>query len=443
MTQYEFYKSFQFVAELLLAELLYVYRLPRRSFFPLRLIGGLGLLFLFSWLFPILSEDAFYCSFMFLTIFAATVPLCKFLFRTSWLTVVFCCIAGYTTQHIAYEFYTIALNIAGANGGTPMGFYGSDYVGMYSNPFLLALYFAVYVITFFACFFLFSERLNQSEGVTLKTMFVFLFSIFIFVIDILLNAIIIYYMTDAQKLYLIIVGIYNILCCFVSLYLQFAVALEGEIRSTLQAVQRLYLQAKEQYASSKANIEAINVRCHDLKHLIYLLEHGETVASPLLKDIKGHISVYESEAKTGNVALDIILTEKGLLCNKNDIKLSCLVDGRELSFMAEEDIYVLFGNIIDNAIEAVMKLPPEKRVIALRVRPQNGFLVIKESNYYLEELRFRDGLPQTSKQDKTLHGFGMKSIGFLCKQYDGNFLIETRDGIFHLNVMLRRKAKQQ
>ena len=444
MTQFEFYKSFQFVLELLFAELLYVYRLPRQNHFVLRLLGSLVVLFLFSWLFPILSNDAFYMSFIFLTIFTVTVLQCKFIFKTTWFTVIFCCTAGYTTQHVAYELYMIVLNLFGANGSTPMGFYGSDFIGMYSNPFLAAMYLFVYTITFFVCFFCFSEKLKAFEELQLKTVFVFLFSIFIFIIDILLNAILVHNLSEnAGLLYTIIIGIYNILCCFVSLYLQFAIGIEGQLQSTLDAVKRLYLQAKEQYASSKVNIEAINVRCHDLKHLIYLLENGGTISSPLLKDIKSHISVYESEAKTGNTALDIILTEKGLLCSKSDIRLSCVVGGSELDFMAEEDIYVLFGNIIDNAIEAVMKLEPERRIISLHVKSLNNFLVVNATNYCEGEILFKNGLPRTTKHDKSLHGFGIKSIQYICDQYSGNMSIDIVEGKFVLNVMLMKKKKSE
>lgn len=444
MTQFEVYKSFQFVAELLLAETLYVFRLPRRSFFPLRLLAALAAIFLFSYFFPILSNDAFYISFIFLTIFLVSLLLTMFVFKTTWFTVIFCCIAGYTTQHIAYELYIVLLNLIGVMGETPMGFYGSDFIGMYNNLFLLSVYLGTYLFTYFICFYCFSERLKTFDTIQLKTVFVFSFSILIFVIDVLLNAIIVSNLsTDGQTRYMVIFGIYSILCCLISLYLQFTVALEVQLKSTLDSVRRMYDQAKEQYASSKANIETINVRCHDLKHLIYLIENGGTVSSTFLKDIKSHISVYESESKTGNVALDIILTEKGLLCNKNDIRLSCVVDGKELEFMEEEDIYVLFGNIIDNAIEAVMKLESEKRVISIHVRRVNGFLLIKETNYCDGPIKFLNGLPITTKKDKSLHGLGMKSIQYICEQYNGNMSIEQQGDKFCLALLLSNKSVGQ
>ena len=68
------------------------------------------------------------------------------------------------------------------------------------------------------------------------------------------------------------------------------------------------------------------------------------------------ISIYDSMLKTGNEALDVIFAEKSLVCRKNDIKLNCMIDGAKLSFMENTDIYALFGNLMDNAIEAIEKL---------------------------------------------------------------------------------------
>ena len=55
--------------------------------------------------------------------------------------------------------------------------------------------------------------------------------------------------------------------------------------------------------------------------------------------------------KTGNRALDVVLTMERMICEGSDIEFSCLVNGALLNFMEESDIYSLFGNLLDNAIE--------------------------------------------------------------------------------------------
>ncbi len=436
MTQFEFYKSFQFVFELILAESLYAYKLRRNSYFVLRFIGALLVFFAFSYLFPVLSYNALYCSFTFLMIFTVSVLLAKFLFKETWTTVIFCCLAGYTTQHLAYELYNIMLNITGANSESPMGFYGDGELDLFGNQFAVAVYFVMFTVTYFVCFFLFSEKLPKQESVQFNTTFVFFGVIFILVIDIVLNAVIVYYLAgDDKPLYKIIMGIYNILCCIIALYLQFEVALKRKLEDTLDKIEQMWHQAKEQYAISKENVEMINVKCHDLKHQIRKLRKGGDINPEVLAELEKRISIYDSEVKTGNDALDIILSEKSLICAKNNIKLSCIVDGEKLGFIKEEDIYALFGNIIDNAMEAVTEVEESKRVISLSVKSVNNFLTIRATNYYEHEIKFVGGMPETHKPDKRYHGFGLKSIKYICEYYGGELSIAAEDNIFDLSIL--------
>lgn len=436
MTQFEFYKSFQFVLELILAESLYAYKMHRRSYFVLRLIGALVVFFGFSYLFPVLVNNALYFSFTFLTIFTVSVLLAKFLFKETWMTVIFCCLAGYTTQHLAYELYTLMLNLTGANVDSPMGFYGSDEVNLFGNQFALVVYFFTFTVTYCVCFFLFSEKLPKSESVQFKTAFMFFGIVFILVIDIVLNAVVVYYLADDDKpLYKIIMCIYNILCCIIALYLQFEVALKRKLEDTLDRVEQMWHQAKEQYAVSKENVEMINVKCHDLKHQIRTLRKGGEINPEVLAELEERIKIYDSEIKTGNPALDIILSEKSLTCTKNNIKLSCIVDGEKLGFIKEEDIYALFGNIIDNAIEAVTDVEESKRTISLSVKTVNNFLTIRETNYYEHEIKFVGGMPETRKPDKRYHGFGLKSIKYICEHYGGELTIAAENNIFDLSIL--------
>ena len=75
------------------------------------------------------------------------------------------------------------------------------------------------------------------------------------------------------------------------------------------------------------------------------------------------IKIYEAQNKTGNKVLDAVLTSKSLYCQNNGIGLTCVADGSALNFMEDMDISALFGNILDNAIEASMMLDQEKRFI--------------------------------------------------------------------------------
>ena len=147
--------------------------------------------------------------------------------------------------------------------------------------------------------------------------------------------------------------------------------------------------------------------------------------------------IYDSSVKTGNEILDVLLTEKSLICEQEGITWTCVADGRQLSFLDPIDLYTLFGHALDNAIENVRKLPQvEQRVISLTVFEKPGLSIIQLENYYKGQLQFRDGLPVTSKADREEHGFGMRSIRNLAEKYGGTISIDTENSIFLLSITL-------
>ena len=156
-----------------------------------------------------------------------------------------------------------------------------------------------------------------------------------------------------------------------------------------------------------------------------------------MDDIQESISIYDSKIETGNKFLDVLLTEKSLFCEQNKIALSCMADGSKLDFMETGDLYCLFGNLIDNALEAVRAIDKsERRVVSLVVKAKDGIVLVQEENYFDGTLAFEDGLPLTTKSDKGYHGFGMRSLRMIVKKYGGELTTYVTDDIFHLNIIL-------
>jgi sensor histidine kinase regulating citrate/malate metabolism len=114
-----------------------------------------------------------------------------------------------------------------------------------------------------------------------------------------------------------------------------------------------------------------------------------------------------------------------------------MVDGAKLDFIEAGDLYCLFGNLTDNALEAVAKIAnKEKRIINIIVKMVDNMLIIQEENYYDGNINFDDdGLPITSKEDKDYHGFGIQSIKLLVEKYHGVLTTFVNDDVFHLNIL--------
>lgn len=413
--------------------MMFMYRFRKRSYFWLRLPAVIALCFLFAWLFPVPVDNPFYLSFTFLMIFLFGMAMSKVLFKENWLTVAFCGIAGYTTQHMAYELYNLLLVIM--DTPSSMGFYGSaEFTSPFPNLFVAVVYACTYVPVYFLSYIVFAKKLAARESVQLEKAVIFVLAVSILIVDIVLNAIVVYTHIDGAKSYVVVIGIYNILCCLLSLYLQFEVSVRKKLEDSLVRVEQMWYQAKSQYEISKENIEMINVKCHDLKHQIRTLQNG-AISPEVLRDLENRIQIYDSNVKTGNDALDIILTEKSLLCNKNSITISIMADADKLGFMAKDDIYALFGNILDNAIEALLKVEADRRMITLNIKMVGDMLVIRESNCYDGEIKFLNGLPQSTKQDAKYHGYGLKSIQYIVDRYDGDLTVKADGGEFSVNIL--------
>lgn len=185
------------------------------------------------------------------------------------------------------------------------------------------------------------------------------------------------------------------------------------------------------------------MKCHDMKHQIHSISKAAAIDPETIRGIEETISIYDSIVKTGNQVLDIIIAEKSLYCGKNNIFISYMIDGEKLNFMSDTDVYSLFGNLLDNAIDVVLKLERDRRVIGITIKAEGELLSINSHNYYSGEVLMVDGLPVTAKEDKNFHGFGVKSMVMIVEKYGGNITFEAKDQVFNLNILLPLPARRQ
>ena len=209
----------------------------------------------------------------------------------------------------------------------------------------------------------------------------------------------------------------------------------------ISALQNVLDMQYANYQQSQESIDMINRKYHDLKHQIAVLraEIGTRQKLDSLDQIERDIRAYESQNRTGNQVLDAILTGKSSYCLEHGIIFTCVADGSALDFLGVVEVSALFGNALDNAIEAVSKLTaPEQRLIHLSVTRQKGFLRIKVENRCVDDLVVGEELPKTTKEDKGLHGYGLKSIRATAEQYGGSVTLRAENGWFTLGVLIPR-----
>ena len=196
------------------------------------------------------------------------------------------------------------------------------------------------------------------------------------------------------------------------------------------------------YKLSKESIDIVNQKYHDLKHQINLLKSGadSEKAGEYLEQMEREIKIYETQNKTGNKVLDTILTSKSMHCQRHGIELKFMGEGQLLNFMEDMDISALFGNMLDNAIESVVKIKDrQKRLISLHVIQDKQFIRIRTENYCEENVQFQDGIPITTKKDKRFHGYGMKSMKKIVEKYGSSVMAGKANNWFELKILIPMK----
>lgn len=331
----------------------------------------------------------------------------------------YCAICACAMQHVAFDINEIYLGLGG----------GSYLVQV-------IVYAAVYLLFYH----LFVRKINQNDEsrVSLEAMFpLATIIIIVWILSVLETSGLEYFRAEAGSR--IFYRIIDALCCFYVLWVQINQREKMMLKQELDGINTAWMMQKEQYVIKQEIIDSINRKCHDLKHQLQALRQmtNEEDKEAYFNEMEHDIMIYDTAVNTGNKALDVILMDKGLYCKNHDIQWTCMADGSCLGFMRIEDIYAVFGNVLDNAITAVTAISePEKRVISLKMITQNNILVIQVQNYYETSLHFEQGLPVTTKHDRQEHGYGMKSIRHIAEKYGGTITVDAKDQIFTLQILI-------
>jgi hypothetical protein len=415
-----------FPLQLLGAMLVFCAPVTRRHHFALRLAGvvlayslltlGLAAVSLSSGITATeegtVVSSIFWCGLL----FALMILLTWFLFELPWREAVYCGGCAYLMEHMVYcvrLLQTAALAPMEVEIGSP-------------------LYLADYVVVYFVIYRVFVRRMVQNGHYVTSAVDSLRLTVSVLTVVMVMSIMASRYQFET------IHGVYALFCCVYALYGQLKQQNQLNLQTQLSLQQQLWAQQRAQYEMSRDTIDLVNRKCHDLKHQVAALRHIDDQAQKeaAIDSLTQGVMIYDAVVESGNQILDTVLTEKSFLCQQKEIKLTCMADGKRLNFMDVVDLYALFGNALDNAMEAVQKLPPEQRLIRLTVQQRVGLVLIQMENPCPQPLELVDGLPKSSKEANGYHGFGLKSMREIAERYHGLLTVQQQDGRFILRVTL-------
>ena len=179
---------------------------------------------------------------------------------------------------------------------------------------------------------------------------------------------------------------------------------------------------------------------HDYRNHIQVLKSyakdGDLAQiSKYLDELDEDLSTVDTVIKTGNKMTDAILNSKISLAKSKHIPVVADAHVPVALKTSEMDLCIIIGNLFDNAIEASMKLPEDKRLIRVYMDMKNTQLYISFTNFTAgKKMQKEGGLFRSTKGEG--HGFGLVRIDAIVERLDGYISRNSEDGAFTTEILL-------
>ena len=157
--------------------------------------------------------------------------------------------------------------------------------------------------------------------------------------------------------------------------------------------------------------------------------------SKYLDELDQELKSINSPIRTGNPMTDAILNSKISLAKSKGIPVKADAHIPVALSLSELDLCVIIGNLFDNAIEASLALPPERRMIRVYMDMKNTQLYISFTNFTAGKKLSKVGnLFRSSKGEG--HGFGLVRIDSIVERLEGYISRNSEDGAFTTEILL-------
>lgn len=235
------------------------------------------------------------------------------------------------------------------------------------------------------------------------------------------------------------------LCCvvFANLYLFYALKVEDEKNSMEFQIAMMeqqesmqfehYERQREKYGKS---IEILHDVSKHIRSIEELYRAGVTdKAMEYTRQIGSILKPLVPEEYSDNPMLNILLADRKQAAESMGIRFVVKVESTGLGFIEPVDVTTLFGNLLENAMQAALGCSGE-RYIKVHIKNYNEMLSIRIENSVEQEIRIKNGRPVSTDGRGT--GIGCLNVQRCVEKYGGSVLYKNSDGKFYSDVILNR-----
>lgn len=195
------------------------------------------------------------------------------------------------------------------------------------------------------------------------------------------------------------------------------------------------------YAILDKQNDMLKTFIHDEKNHLSVIKSlaDNPEVSEYIDKIYGEIRHHSMFGNTKNKMLDLMINKYHYICRNEGIELNISVKTSNLSYIENSDLISMFGNLLDNAVEAV-RASKEKR-IDLSINKVNGFDILTCTNSCDEKPQSIGKMLKTTKTDDGFHGLGVNSVRSIVRKYKGDFEWSFDENIKEFTVYIAFKTQ--
>lgn len=180
---------------------------------------------------------------------------------------------------------------------------------------------------------------------------------------------------------------------------------------------------------------------HDIRNHISMLnmlfqENKIDECKDYLQNLTAHYENIHNAISVNNCIADAILNKYYYEAQNHDIELTVTGHFPSECSLPAYDICTVFSNLLENALKAVIDCGGKDISVGCRYTDTEILLSIENDSDYVE--LDADGMPRTSKNDVSQHGFGLKNVQQCVRQNNGHMSIQTNDKRFKVILSLSR-----
>lgn len=239
--------------------------------------------------------------------------------------------------------------------------------------------------------------------------------------------------------YLLAVSSLLFFCSTVLLFITYQHEMEMDReRIRMKSENERLLTEKSYYDILDQQNQQLMTYAHDAKNHLAAIQSLNTdpAIERYIVALSDQLKTYTSNCHSGNIMLDVMINKYVLECERRNIRFDYYVRSCNLKDVKDIDLVAILGNLMDNALTAAEK--SEKRFVSLETTTRNGYSVVVIINGCDTAPETREGNLVTAKEDKKLHGYGLKSVYKTLKKYHGDYSWEYSEleNTFVVTVMI-------